>query len=105
MMSVNGCGVRFSRAIGNMKTIPALIPILALVTEVCQIVSGSGAFVTGGAVEGGVSQHVGPGDMVIIPPNTPHWFSKIDTDQVVYTVARIDPRKILPAGYDASKRK
>jgi mannose-6-phosphate isomerase-like protein (cupin superfamily) len=101
------------------------------VTEVYQIVSGSGTFVTGGFLEnpkasppestivklldgpsttggpvkGGESRKVGPGDMIVIPPNTPHWFSEITTDQVVYTVVRIDPRKILPAGYDASKLK
>jgi mannose-6-phosphate isomerase-like protein (cupin superfamily) len=101
------------------------------VTEVYQIVSGSGTFVTGGNLEnpkeapadgqlvklldgptlqggpvkGGVSRKVGPGDMIVIPPNTPHWFSEITSDQVVYTVVRIDPKKYLPAGYDASKGK
>jgi mannose-6-phosphate isomerase-like protein (cupin superfamily) len=101
------------------------------VTEVYQIVSGSGTFVTGGylkdpkeapadgqlvklldgptlqggPVEGGVSRKVGPGDVIVIPPNTPHWFSEITSDQVVYTVVRIDPKKLLPAGYDASKTK
>jgi len=101
------------------------------VTEVYQIVSGTGTFVTGGNLEnpkesapdsqivklldgpsvtggpvkGGVSRKVGPGDMLIIPPNTPHWFSEITSDQVVYTVVRIDPKKLLPAGYDASKSK
>jgi quercetin dioxygenase-like cupin family protein len=42
--------------------------------------------------------------MIIIPPNTPHWFSEITSDQVVYTVVRIDPKKILPAGYDSTKQ-
>jgi mannose-6-phosphate isomerase-like protein (cupin superfamily) len=100
------------------------------VTEVYQIVSGTGTFVTGGNLEnpkesapdsqivkvldgatvtggpviGGVSRKVGPGDMIIIPPNTPHWFSEITSDQVVYTVVRIDPKKILPAGYDSTKQ-
>lgn len=99
------------------------------VTEVYQIVSGTGTFVTGGNLEnpkesapesqivkvldgatvtggpviGGVSRKVGPGDMIIIPPNTPHWFSEITSDQVVYTVVRIDPKKVLPAGYDSTK--
>jgi quercetin dioxygenase-like cupin family protein len=44
---------------------------------------------------------VGPGDVVIIPPNTPHWFSDIATDQIVYLVVRVDPHKVLPAGYGA----
>lgn len=101
------------------------------VTEVYQIVSGYGTFTTGGflddpkasapdstivklldgpsttggAIKGGESRKVGPGDMIIIPPNTPHWFSEIISDQVVYTVVRIDPRKLLPAGYDINNAK
>ena len=55
----------------------------------------------GGAIVGGVSRKVGPGDVVIIPPNTPHWFSDISSDQIVYLVVRVDPRKVLPAGYGA----
>jgi mannose-6-phosphate isomerase-like protein (cupin superfamily) len=58
------------------------------VTEIYNIVSGSGTFVTGGAIKnpqdrtagisGGVSRHVEAGDFVVLPPGTPHWFSKID---------------------------
>ncbi|HLK64584.1 MAG TPA: hypothetical protein VKU19_14165 [Bryobacteraceae bacterium] len=55
----------------------------------------------GGAIQGGVSRKVGPGDVVIIPPNTPHWFSEISSDQIVYLVIRVDPHKVLPAGYGA----
>ena len=55
----------------------------------------------GGQVEGGTSRKVGPGDVVIIPPNTPHWFSAIDSPQVVYLVVRFDPHKVLPSGYGA----
>ena len=53
----------------------------------------------GGPIQNGVSRKVGPGDVVIIPPNTPHWFSEITSDQIVYLVVRVDPHKILPAGY------
>ena len=55
----------------------------------------------GGAIQGGVSRKVGPGDVIIIPPNTPHWFSEITSDQIVYLVVRVDPHKVLPAGYGA----
>ncbi len=53
----------------------------------------------GGAILSGLSRKVGPGDVVLIPPNTPHWFSEIDSDQIVYLQIRIDPHKVLPAGY------
>ena len=95
------------------------------ITEVYHVISGNGTFVTGGAIEnaketaadsqvvqvlngpstgggpvqGGVSRKIGPGDVVIIPPNTPHWFTEITTDQIVYLVVRVDPHKVLPAGY------
>jgi mannose-6-phosphate isomerase-like protein (cupin superfamily) len=97
------------------------------ITEVYHFIRGNGTFVTGGtiennkevppesnvvkvlngpstnggAVQSGVSRKVGPGDVVIIPPNTPHWFSEITSDQIVYLVIRVDPHKVLPAGYGA----
>ena len=97
------------------------------ITEVYHFIRGNGTFVTGGTIDnardvapesnvvkvlngpstsggvvnGGASRTVGPGDVVIIPPNTPHWFSEITTDQIVYLVVRVDPHKVLPAGYGA----
>jgi mannose-6-phosphate isomerase-like protein (cupin superfamily) len=97
------------------------------ITEVYHFIRGTGTFVTGGtienardvapesnvvkvlngpstsggAVQGGVSRKVGPGDAVIIPPNTPHWFSEIASPEIVYLVVRVDPKKVLPAGYGA----
>lgn len=99
----------------------------SLITEVYHVIEGNATFVTGGtienaremppdgqvvkvlngpssgggAVQNGVSRKVGPGDVVIIPPNTPHWFSEITSDQIVYLVVRVDPHKVLPAGYGA----
>ncbi len=61
----------------------------------------NGPSTTGGAIVNGVSRKVGPGDVVVLPPNTPHWFSAIDSDEVVYLVIRVDPHKVLPAGYTA----
>lgn len=95
------------------------------ITEVYHIIEGNGTLVTGGTIENlkesppdssvvkvlngpssgggviqnGVSRKVGPGDVVIIPPNTPHWFSEITSEQIAYLVIRIDPQKVLPAGY------
>ncbi len=97
------------------------------ITEVYHVISGNATLVTGGTIEnpresapdspvvttlngpstqgsavsGGVSRQLGPGDVVIIPPNTPHYFSEITSDQIVYLVVRVDPHKVLPAGYGA----
>jgi mannose-6-phosphate isomerase-like protein (cupin superfamily) len=61
----------------------------------------NGPSTTGGKIADGVSRKVGAGDVVIIPPNTPHWFSEIGSDQIVYLVVRVDPHKVLPAGHGA----
>jgi len=61
----------------------------------------NGPSTQGGAVTNGVSRQIGPGDVVIIPPNTPHYFREITSDQIVYLVVRVDPHKVLPAGYGA----
>lgn len=87
-----------------------------LITEVYQIVSGTGTLVTGGTftpplrdsnqlligpsrgggpVKGGVSRPVGPGDVIILPPNTPHYFSEISSDEIVYLMTRIDTERVL----------
>jgi hypothetical protein len=97
------------------------------ITEIYHVIEGNATLVTGGAIENarefpsdsnvvkvlngpssqggiirnGVSREIGPGDVVIIPPNTPHWFSKIQTPQIVYLVVRVDPHQVLPAGYRA----
>lgn len=66
-------------------------------SNVVKVLNGPGT--SGGVVRDGVSRIVGPGDVVIIPPNTPHWFSEIASDQIVCLVVRVDPHKVLPAGY------
>ena len=72
------------------------------VTEIYNIVSGSGTFVTGGAfasasdrtagISGGVSRHIQAGDFVVLPPGTPHWFSKID-GSITYVETRFAIKK------------
>lgn len=88
-------------------------------TEVYYVVSGSGSLVTGGeltesraldaegvvvrtltgpsavgGIEGGHSQEVGPGDMVIIPADSPHGFSEI-RETITYIVVRVDPDQLV----------
>ena len=87
------------------------------ITEVYQIISGHGTFVYGGtlvnkkpeipanprlgpgfsgtSIEGGTTIEVGPGDVIMIPPLTPHWWKQIQSDHLVYTNIRIDPHHVL----------
>ena len=96
------------------------------ITEIYQVLSGGGTFVTGGtrgnAGEGapgselattltgrssrgrlrpgtGQSRHVGPGDVVVLPPNTSHVFTEVDDSGIVYMVVRVDPHHVLPTNY------
>ena len=95
------------------------------ITEIYHVISGNGTLMTDGTIEnpkdqapdspvvttlngpssgggkvvGGKARKLGPGDVVIIPPNTPHWWTEITSDQIVYLVVRVDPHKVLPAGY------
>jgi uncharacterized RmlC-like cupin family protein len=78
-------------------------------TEVYVVLEGTGTLVTGGTIlgtvkqpsgrstgprgeriEGGVSRHVSPGDVIVIPGRTPHWWSSLDTD-IRYMIVRADP--------------
>ena len=85
--------------------------------ELFYIIGGGGTIVTGGklvnanttnpdnpsgsSIEGGTSRKLAKGDFVLVPEGVPHWFSEITSDQIVYLVVRIDPHKVLPAGYGA----
>jgi len=90
------------------------------VTEIFQLIEGSGTLVTGGdivnpqrregtselvsgvsgpgisgtAIQGGTSRHVSKGDMVVIPAGTPHWFSIVD-EPIKLTVVRLDPGRVV----------
>ena len=96
------------------------------ITEVYQVQSGGGTFVTGGTLDNasevapdselattlagrssrgrlrpgsGHSRHIGPGDIVVLPPNTPHVFTGVDDSGIVYTLVRVDPHFVLPKNY------
>lgn len=82
------------------------------VTEIYYMLSGTGTLVTGGTmvdersagqspntkranfraprIQGGVSRRVGPGDVIVIPGNLPHWWSALDSD-IRYLIYRPDP--------------
>jgi uncharacterized RmlC-like cupin family protein len=82
------------------------------VTEIYYMLDGSATLVTGGTlvdqksagvspntkrpnwrgsrIDGGVTRHVGPGDVIIIPGRVPHWWSSLDSD-IRYVIYRPDP--------------
>jgi hypothetical protein len=65
--------------IEKMKETPAESPVVTTL---------NGPSSGGGKVVDGQSRNIGPGDVVIIPPNTPHWFTKITSEDRVSGRAR-----------------
>jgi quercetin dioxygenase-like cupin family protein len=84
---------------------PQYAIIHPLSTETYYIVEGTGSLVTGGtldpppvepadpdvvrskAIKNGVTHKVAKGDVVVVPPGTPHWFNAIDG-----TITYLEPR-------------
>ena len=76
--------------------------------EIYRILEGSGTLVTGGllilplaestsedlirtqnGVNGGLARQVRAGDVLVLQPGTPHWFSSIDGETITYMESRI----------------
>jgi Cupin len=75
------------------------------VTEVYYILEGGGTYTTGGSmpdpknrtagIKGGETHEIKPGDVIVIPPGTAHWFSKIN-GHVTYIEARFPGNVLAP---------
>jgi mannose-6-phosphate isomerase-like protein (cupin superfamily) len=68
-------------------------------SEIHAILEGSGTLVTDGELVGaqgartinnGTTRHVAKGDIVLVPPGTPHWYSQIDGGSLTYLEIRFD---------------
>ena len=76
--------------------------------EIYRIIEGSGTLVTGGVlnlpladpigdnivrtehgIEGGMVRQVKAGDILVLQPGTPHWFSQIDGESITYMESRV----------------
>lgn len=76
--------------------------------EIYRILAGSGTLVTGGilnlpladspsddvvrtehGVRGGLARQVKAGDVLVLQPGTPHWFSNIDGESITYMESRV----------------
>ena len=100
-----------------------------LVSEVYHIIDGSATLVTGpdlvdkkrrpadseavrnlngpgngaATIRNGVTHQLKPGDVVVIPAGTGHWFTKID-DHISYLMVRVDPDKVVPLKDEAASK-
>jgi mannose-6-phosphate isomerase-like protein (cupin superfamily) len=57
----------------------------------------------GSEIRNGVAYQLKPGDVVVIPAGTGHWFTKID-DHIDYLMIRIDPDKATPLKSEAQSK-
>ena len=57
----------------------------------------------GESIRNGLTLNLKPGDMVVIPAGTGHWFTKID-DHISYFMVRIDPDKVAPLKSEAQSK-
>jgi mannose-6-phosphate isomerase-like protein (cupin superfamily) len=100
-----------------------------LVSEVYHVIDGSGTLVTGpdlvdkvprpadnenvrllngpgnnaASIRNGVTHELKPGDVIVIPAGTGHWFTRID-DHITYLMVRIDPDKVTPLKDEAASK-
>ena len=70
-------------------------------TETVRLLNGPGNNAT--SIRNGVAHQLKPGDVVIIPAGTGHWFTKID-DHITYLMVRIDPDKVTPHKDEAASK-
>ena len=57
----------------------------------------------GTEIRNGITLNLKPGDVVVIPAGTGHWFTKID-DHIDYLMVRIDPDKVTPIKDEAASK-
>jgi mannose-6-phosphate isomerase-like protein (cupin superfamily) len=57
----------------------------------------------GSEIKDGVAYDLQPGDVVVIPAGTGHWFTKVD-DHIDYLMVRIDPDKVTPLKNEAQSK-
>lgn len=69
--------------------------------EAVRLLNGPGT--NGASIRNGTTYHLKPGDVVIIPAGTGHWFTRID-DHILYLMVRIDPDKVTPHKDEAASK-
>lgn len=92
----------------RMSTVKQFAIVHPWSMEIYRILAGSGTFVTGGklilplaespsqdivrtqnGIDGGLARTVKAGDVLVLQPGTPHWFSNIDGESITYMESRI----------------
>ena len=89
----------------SRRDTPGLAEVHLYETDVIRVLKGSSTFIVGGTVidpretafgeirgtgiSGGTSYALKPGDVIVVPPHTPHWFKDVTAPFLYYTVKPI----------------
>ncbi len=89
----------------SRRTEPGVVEVHNWETDVVYVLEGSATLVTGGtmvdpktiapgeirspSVQGGESRRISKGDVIVIPPNTPHWFKEVQGPLLYFVVKPI----------------
>lgn len=81
---------------------PGLAEIHSLDTDIIYVLQGTATIVSGGTavdakeiapneirgsrIEGGITQKLSKGEVIIVPNNTPHWFKEVNGEFLYYTI-------------------
>jgi len=93
---------------------PGMVEVHTRDTDIAYVLQGSATLVTGGAavglkeigaeelrgtaIEGGETRHLEPGDVVVIPNGTPHWFKQVTAPFLYYVVKVRQAERLTTAG-------
>jgi glc operon protein GlcG len=109
MIEVHDYKIHASRREG-----PGLVEVHTRDTDIAYVLQGSATLVTGGsavglkeigneelrgsAIQGGETRQLNPGDVVVIPNGTPHWFKEVKVPFLYYVVKVRQAERRTPAG-------
>jgi mannose-6-phosphate isomerase-like protein (cupin superfamily) len=94
--------VRDYKIYASRREGPGLVEVHTRDTDIAYVLQGSATLVTGGAavglkeigseelrgsaIQGGETRRLDPGDVVVIPNGTPHWFKEVKAPFLYYVV-------------------
>lgn len=79
----------------TFKTGPDLVSAVARPSDSTTVVQQNGPGFDAESIDNALTMELKPGDVVIVPAGTGHWFTHIP-DHITYVMVRLDPGKILP---------
>jgi len=93
--------------LGSHRDKPGQVEVHDKETDVMYMLEGEATFVTGGTpvgmkpttpgqslgtdIKGGETHHLAPGDIMVIPAGTPHWFKEVKPQVSYYVVKIVKP--------------